>query len=59
VLAASVMLTMGFAVIALSDFATLRQFGLLSAATMAICLANDLFLLPALLTGRWARRPFQ
>lgn len=59
VLAASVMLTMGFAVIALSDFATLRQFGLLSAATMAICLANDLFLLPALLTGRWARRPVQ
>ena len=35
--------------IALSSFATLREFGLLSAATMAMCLAGDLFLLPAIL----------
>jgi len=50
-LTASVMLTAGFAVIALSGFATLRQFGLLSAWTMAVCLATDLILLPALLAG--------
>lgn len=51
VLTASVMLSAGFAVVALSGFATLRQFGLLSAATMVICLANDALLLPALLVG--------
>ena len=32
-----------------SDFATLREFGLLSALTMVICLCNDLALLPAIL----------
>jgi predicted RND superfamily exporter protein len=42
-------LVAGFLVIALSDFATLREFGVLSAATMGICLVNDLILLPALL----------
>jgi predicted RND superfamily exporter protein len=46
---ASVTLILGFAVVALSGFATLRQFGLLSAATMAICAATDLVLLPAVL----------
>jgi predicted RND superfamily exporter protein len=45
----SVVLVAGFLVIALSDFATLREFGVLSAATMGICLVNDLILLPALL----------
>ena len=45
----SVVLVSGFLVIALSDFATLREFGVLSAATMGICLVNDLILLPALL----------
>jgi len=50
-LTASVMLTVGFGMIALSGFATLRQFGLLSAWTMAVCLATDLILLPALLAG--------
>ena len=39
----------GFLVVALSRFATLRQFGLLSALTMAMCLACDVALLPALL----------
>jgi predicted RND superfamily exporter protein len=39
----------GFLVIALSSFATLREFGLLSAATMGMCLAGDVFLLPAIL----------
>lgn len=42
------MLAAGFLVIALSDFATLREFGVLSAATMAICLVSDVLLLPAL-----------
>jgi predicted RND superfamily exporter protein len=45
----SVMLCLGFGVVALSGFATLREFGLLSAATMAICVVADLTLLPALL----------
>jgi hypothetical protein len=48
-LVAALMLILGFLVVALSGFATLRQFGLLSAATMAICLGTDLVLLPALL----------
>ncbi|NNL66057.1 MAG: MMPL family transporter, partial [Myxococcales bacterium] len=46
---AAAMLCVGFAVVALSGFATLRQFGLLAAATMAICTLSDLVLLPALL----------
>lgn len=45
----SVMMMAGFGVVALSSFATLRQFGLLSAATMALCLLADLVLLPAVL----------
>jgi predicted RND superfamily exporter protein len=48
---ATAMLCLGFAVVALSGFATLRQFGLLSSATMLICLAADLVLLPALLVS--------
>ncbi|CAG0949923.1 Siderophore exporter MmpL4 [Myxococcaceae bacterium] len=48
-LVAALMLILGFLGVALSGFATLREFGLLSAATMAICLATDLVLLPALL----------
>ncbi len=49
ILVAALMLILGFLVVALSGFATLQQFGLLSAATMAACLATDLVLLPALL----------
>ena len=45
----SLMLMAGFLVVSLSSFATLRQFGALSAATMGICLLTDLVLLPALL----------
>ena len=48
-LVTSFTLIAGFLVIALSSFATLRQFGLLSAATMAMCLAGDILLLPAIL----------
>ena len=44
------MLAIGFLVIALSEFATLREFGALSAATMVICLVGDVLLLPALVT---------
>ncbi len=33
----------------LSGFATLREFGYLTALTMAICLCTDLLLFPALL----------
>jgi predicted RND superfamily exporter protein len=45
----SAMLAAGFGVIALSSFATLREFGLLFAATVGICVVADLLLLPALL----------
>jgi predicted RND superfamily exporter protein len=45
---AAIMLILGFLVVSLSGFARLRQFGLLSAGTMVICLATDLALLPAL-----------
>lgn len=48
-LVTSVTLIAGFLVVALSSFATLREFGLLSSATMAMCLAGDLLLLPAIL----------
>ncbi len=46
------MLVVGYSIIALSGFATLREFGLLSAGTMLLCLVTDLILLPALLL-RW------
>jgi hypothetical protein len=46
------MLVVGYSIIALSGFATLREFGLLSAGTMLLCLVTDLILLPALLM-RW------
>jgi len=46
------MLVAGYTIIAFSGFATLRQFGLLSAGTMILCLVTDLILLPALLM-RW------
>ncbi len=46
----SFMLTAGYLVLYLSGFATLRQFGWLSALTMQICLWGDLLMLPALLT---------
>ncbi|HKJ25585.1 MAG TPA: MMPL family transporter [Myxococcota bacterium] len=46
---ATAMLCVGFAVVAFSSFATLRQFGGLACVTMAICMASDLVLLPALL----------
>ena len=45
----SIMLVVGFLVILASGFATLREFGYLTALTMAICLTTDLILLPALL----------
>jgi predicted RND superfamily exporter protein len=45
-------LALGFLSVAWSEFATLRQFGLLSAFTMLVCLLADLTLLPALLL-RW------
>lgn len=46
----SLMLTAGYLVLMLSGFATLRQFGWLSALTIQICLWGDLVMLPALLS---------
>jgi predicted RND superfamily exporter protein len=45
----SVVISLGFLMVTLSDFATLQEFGLLSAVTMGICLVTDLILLPAIL----------
>jgi predicted RND superfamily exporter protein len=45
----SIMLVVGFSMILISGFATLQEFGMLTAFTMAICLVTDLLLLPALL----------
>ncbi len=45
----SIMLVVGFSMITISGFATLQEFGVLTAFTMAVCLATDLLLLPALL----------
>jgi predicted RND superfamily exporter protein len=46
---AAIMLCAGFAVIALSSFATLREFGVLFAVTVFFCLLAELVLMPALL----------
>jgi predicted RND superfamily exporter protein len=46
---ASAMLVLGFASVAASEFATLRQFGVLSAWTLVVCVVADLLLLPAIL----------
>jgi predicted RND superfamily exporter protein len=45
------MLFLGFLVVTLSGFATLAQFGWLVGLTLAICLATDLLLLPAVLVA--------
>jgi predicted RND superfamily exporter protein len=45
----SIMLVVGFLMILISGFATLQEFGYLTAFTMTLCLASDLILLPALL----------
>ncbi|MEX2208817.1 MAG: MMPL family transporter [Myxococcota bacterium] len=45
----SIMLVAGFLVMLFSSFATLQQFGLLTAITMGLCLATDVGMLPALL----------
>lgn len=45
----SLMLTAGYLVLTFSGFATIRQFGWLSALTIQICLWGDLLMLPALL----------
>ena len=45
----SIMLIAGFLTITVSGFASMREFGALTAMTMAICLTSDLGLLPALL----------
>jgi predicted RND superfamily exporter protein len=45
----SVMISLGFLMVMLSEFATLQEFGVLSALTMGICLVTDLVLLPAIL----------
>ncbi len=51
IVATSLMLIGGFLVLWLSEFATLREFGYLSAITMLLCLAADLVLLPAILVS--------
>jgi predicted RND superfamily exporter protein len=45
----ALMLVAGFLTITISGFATIVEFGYLSALTLLICLAADLIMLPALL----------
>jgi predicted RND superfamily exporter protein len=45
----TVIVSAGFAVLALSDFAFTRNLGVLTASVMVLCLLADLTLLPALL----------
>ena len=47
----SIMLVAGFLVMLFSSFATLREFGYLTAITMGLCLATDVGMLPALLVA--------
>lgn len=47
----SIMLIAGFLVMLFSSFATLREFGYLTAITMGLCLATDVGMLPALLVA--------
>lgn len=49
ILSTSMMEIGGLAVLCLSNFATIREFGYLSATTMLVCLATDLMMTPALL----------
>lgn len=49
IIVTSVVLIVGFLVITAASFATLREFGALTAVTMGLCLFCDLILLPALL----------
>ena len=46
---AELMLCAGFLAVAASHFATLREFGVLTSITVAVCLLCNLMLLPALL----------
>ena len=46
---AELMLCAGFLAVAASQFATLREFGILTSITVAVCLLCNLMLLPALL----------
>jgi predicted RND superfamily exporter protein len=46
---AELMLTAGFLAVAASHFETLREFGVLTSITVAVCLLCNLMLLPALL----------
>lgn len=46
---AELMLCAGFLAVAASHFATLREFGILTSITVAVCLLCNLMLLPALL----------
>jgi len=46
---AETMLCVGFAAVAASHFATLREFGILTSITVGVCLICNLMLLPALL----------
>ncbi|MGE4607484.1 MAG: MMPL family transporter [Myxococcota bacterium] len=54
---ATTMLTLGFLSVTFSQFATLREFGYLSAMTMGVCGVTDLVLLPAVLVAVDRRSP--
>jgi predicted RND superfamily exporter protein len=47
---ASVLVALGFSMLAFSDFSFIRNLGILTAALMVLCLLADLLLLPAMLS---------
>lgn len=47
----TIVVTLGFAILGISEFTVIRQLGLLTGGIMIVCLAADLLLLPALLIG--------
>ncbi len=53
--ATTLAVTAGFAVLGLSGFTFTRNFGLLTAGLMVLCLLVDVWLLPAILLGRGGR----
>lgn len=51
----TVVVTLGFAVLALSDFTFIRNFGVIIAGIMCVCWLADVQLLTALIARRWRR----
>jgi predicted RND superfamily exporter protein len=49
----TLVITLGFGILALSDFTFIRNFGTIIAGIMCVCWLADVHLLPALVARRW------